>query len=116
MISASDVLQRLDTFGVTVFVDGSDLVLRPGDQVPVDLIPEIRASKPDLIRFLSPDPRFGAQAVSDARILADLIDAAPDTELSVIRARAADSGIAGLRWPFALCALPNRLNRNGWTQ
>lgn len=34
---ASDLLQRLDAAGVTVTVDGPDLVLRPGDRVPAEL-------------------------------------------------------------------------------
>ena len=47
------VLDRLTAIGVTVDVDGDELVLRPGSLVPDLMLEEVRAVKPELLTYLS---------------------------------------------------------------
>ena len=110
MQSVSDLLERLTSAGVTVAVDGPDIVLVPGVKVPFDLLPELKRRKPELLAWLEPSGAFGQDAQGDARILTRLIDKDPHTDLDAIRSRAAATGITGMRFAFALVALPERLN------
>ena len=52
-MDASALLTKLATLGVTVSVDGEDLRLEPGSRVPAELLPELRAKKPQLLAALS---------------------------------------------------------------
>lgn len=52
MTDVVSILERLGSLGVRVIVDGPDLVLQPADLVPPDVVPVLRAHKPEIIRFL----------------------------------------------------------------
>ena len=45
MTQAAELLEQLQSFGVSVSVDQDELVLRPGNKVPADLLPEVRQHK-----------------------------------------------------------------------
>ena len=62
MHSASDLLQRLDTLGVTVTAVDGDLVLRPASAVPKEMVPELRKRKSELMRTLA-DGQAGSPEV-----------------------------------------------------
>lgn len=49
----SAVLDRLIAMGVTVDVDGDELVLRPGSLVPDPMLEDVRAVKLELLAYLS---------------------------------------------------------------
>ena len=49
MINATAILDRLAGLGVTVTLDGDQIVARPGSLVPRELIPTMKACKPQLI-------------------------------------------------------------------
>ena len=53
MTQAVEILEQLLSCGVSVSVDRHELVLRPGNKVPSDLIPEVRQCKPELMALLS---------------------------------------------------------------
>ncbi|MDY6918454.1 MAG: hypothetical protein SVP26_11065 [Chloroflexota bacterium] len=55
------VLGRLSGLGVHITVDGPDLVLQPSRLVPADVVPILRAHKPEIIRLLT-----GREALSRA--------------------------------------------------
>lgn len=48
-MGVTTVLERLEIAGVSVDVDGSELLLRPSSSVPLSLIPEIRIRKAEII-------------------------------------------------------------------
>ena len=50
--STSELLERLDSLGVTIATEDGNLVLRPASAVPKAMVPEIRECKADLIRAL----------------------------------------------------------------
>jgi len=113
MLSEFEVLERLKEAGATINVDGGDLLIGPRSRVPVELLPTIRAIKPELIAYLEPSTDFGPQAYRDARILATLIDGDPAIDLDDLRGQAHAHGIEGDRFAFGLTALPERLDRAG---
>ena len=45
MTQAIELLEQLRSCGVSVSVDQDELVLRPGNKVPADLLPEVRQHK-----------------------------------------------------------------------
>ena len=51
-MDVSAVLDRLTALGVTVDVDGDELVLRPGSLVPDLMLEEVRTVKPELLAYL----------------------------------------------------------------
>ena len=53
MTDIAAVLDRLTGLGVTVDVDGDELVLRPGSLVPDPMLEEVRSAKPELLAYLS---------------------------------------------------------------
>ena len=52
-MDATAVLERLDRLGVSVQLDGPDLILRPGFRVPPELVGEVRAHKAQIVAALS---------------------------------------------------------------
>ena len=52
MTQAAELLEQLQSFGVSVSVDQDELVLRPGNKVPADLLPEVRQHKAGIIEHL----------------------------------------------------------------
>jgi len=46
------VLERLDRLGVSVQLDGPDLILRPGSRVSADVLEEVKACKPEIVNLL----------------------------------------------------------------
>ena len=51
-MGAVELLEELQSCGVAVFLDQDELVLRPGSQVPPDLIPILKQSKPEIVEHL----------------------------------------------------------------
>ena len=51
-MDATAVLERLDRLGVSIQLDGPDLILRPGSRVPADVLENVRAHKPEIIAHL----------------------------------------------------------------
>ena len=49
MTQAIELLEQLRSRGVSVFIDQDELVLRPGNKVPADLLPEVRQHKAGII-------------------------------------------------------------------
>lgn len=52
-MNPAELLGRLESAGVRVFCRDSQLVLTPACGVPPQLIPAIKAAKPDLLRIIS---------------------------------------------------------------
>ena len=52
MTKAAELLEQLQSFGVSVSLDHGELVLRPGNKVPTDLLPEVRQHKAGIIERL----------------------------------------------------------------
>ena len=52
MTQAIQLLEQLQSCGVSVSVDQDELVLRPGNKVPADLLPEVRQHKAGIIEQL----------------------------------------------------------------
>jgi hypothetical protein len=52
MTQAIELLEQLRSCGVSVSVDQDELVLRPGNKVPADLLPEVRQHKAGIIEQL----------------------------------------------------------------
>ena len=52
MTNAIELLKQLRSFGVSVSLDHEELVLRPGNKVPADLLPEVRQHKAGIIEQL----------------------------------------------------------------
>ena len=52
MTQAIELLEQLQSCGVSVSVDQDELVLRPGNKVPADLLPEVRQHKAGIIEQL----------------------------------------------------------------
>lgn len=53
MTQADEILEQLQSCGVSVRLDRGDLVLRPGSKIPDGLLEEVRQYKPDLVELLS---------------------------------------------------------------
>ena len=53
-MDATAMLERLEGLGVTLTLDGDEVVARPGNKVPRDLIPRMKACKPGLVELLTP--------------------------------------------------------------
>ena len=56
-MNAADVMERLSELGVQARVDGQDLVLRPREAVPPDLVPWLRRYKADILRHVKAQRR-----------------------------------------------------------
>ena len=52
-MNAIGVMEALDRLGVSVQLDGADLVLIPGSKVPLDLVAAVRECKPAIVAALS---------------------------------------------------------------
>lgn len=52
MTQAVELLEQLQSCGVYVTVDRDELVLRPGNKVPADLLPEVRQHKAEIMEQL----------------------------------------------------------------
>ena len=52
MTQAIELLEQLRSGGVSVSLDHGELVLRPGNKVPTDLLPEVRQHKAGIIEQL----------------------------------------------------------------
>ena len=52
-MGAVELLEELQSCGISVSLDQDELVLRPGSQVPPDLLAEIREHKAQILEFLS---------------------------------------------------------------
>ena len=75
MTQAIELLEQLRSCGVSVSVDQDELVLRPGNKVPADLLPEVRQHKAGIIDRL--------RAVGDGQ--APPLDRPPKTEQELRR-------------------------------
>lgn len=79
-MNATAILERLEGLGVTVTLDGDEVVARPGNKVPRDLIPAMKACKPQLIdeikkqdenRFLTTMPfPIGLRGLPEVQVIA----------------------------------------------
>jgi len=49
MTQAIELLEQLRSCGVFISLDQDELVLRPGNKVPADLLPEVRQHKAGII-------------------------------------------------------------------
>ena len=54
MTQAIELLDQLQSCGVSVSLDHDELVLRPGSKVPDDVLAEVRHHKADLVALLTP--------------------------------------------------------------
>ena len=61
-MGAVELLKELEILGVSVSVDGDEVVLRPGSRVPSDMIPPLRQAKAEILGLLVDD----ADGVVDA--------------------------------------------------
>ena len=52
-MDATAILERLEGLGVTLTLDGDEVVARPGDRVPPNLIPTMKACKSGIIELLT---------------------------------------------------------------
>ena len=52
-MGGTEVLAQLETLGICVTLDGDDVVMRPGSQVPEDLLAKGRHSKPSIVEILA---------------------------------------------------------------
>ena len=59
-MAAVELLERLGACGVSVSLDRDELVLRPGNKVPSDLLPALRQHKAELIALLACPPNAEA--------------------------------------------------------
>ena len=64
MNNAATLLDQLHEAGVSVTLDGSELVLVPGDRVPAELIPALREHKAEVMAHLCPKFYIEAQAAA----------------------------------------------------
>ena len=55
-MNATTILYRLDDLGISADLDGEDIVLRPGSKLPLELLTEIRANKPEILAKLAEIP------------------------------------------------------------
>lgn len=46
------LLEKLNTLGVSIVLEGNELVFRPGNKLPTDLIPELKTHKPEIVERL----------------------------------------------------------------
>jgi len=53
MTPTIQIIHRLSSLGVTIHAEGEHLSITPKSRVPVDLIPELRQRKPDLMALLA---------------------------------------------------------------
>lgn len=51
-MTPQQMLERLRSLGVTVAADGDAVVLRPASRVPADMLPNLKARKPELLALL----------------------------------------------------------------
>ena len=58
-MAAIELLEQLRARGVSVTVDREELVLRPGTNVPPDLLVRAKEHKAELIKELSPPQMVG---------------------------------------------------------
>ena len=94
-MDAAAVLERLEGLGVSVTLRGDTLVVRPGSSVPEDLVPEVRAHKPEIVeRLRRRDTELGyRQEFPDGH--------ADDSELAEMVRRVEEEGVC-LVWALAL--------------
>ena len=52
MMDAASLIERLDSLGISMTLEGEKLIARPKDRVPTDLIPVLKKHKPDLVQYL----------------------------------------------------------------
>ena len=52
-MAATELLEQLRGYGISVTVDVDELVLRPGSRIPSDLLIEVREHKQELIQELA---------------------------------------------------------------
>ena len=77
-MAAIELLGRLRACGVSITVDRDDLVLRPANQVPSDLLAQVKANKAVILAQLSDQPRRGDG-------LPPPLDRPPKTEMELRR-------------------------------
>ena len=94
-MNANSVLNRLVSLGVTATVDGEALELSPGSKVPEDLVPEVRAHKPEIVeRLRQRETTLGyRQEFPDEQL--------GDSELAEVMRRVEEEGVC-LVWAEAL--------------
>lgn len=51
-MEAAAILEKLDSLGVSVELDGLDIVCDPGDKIPDDMVPDIQEHKREIIGLL----------------------------------------------------------------
>ena len=78
-MGAVELLEQLKTCGVSVRVDGDELVLRPASKVPSDLLVQVKEHKPKILAHLRRD----LQPVGDGQ--APPLDQPPATEQELRR-------------------------------
>ena len=78
MTEAVELLERLQSFGVSITVDRDELVLRPASKVPPDLLDVVVQHKPEILAHLRREERVG-----DGQ--APPLDRPPETEQELRR-------------------------------
>ena len=61
-MGAAELLKELETLGVSVSVDGDEVVLRPGARVPSEMMGPLRQAKDEIMAMLTQVPDFNATA------------------------------------------------------
>jgi hypothetical protein len=51
-MQAVDILDTIQKLGITVYINGDRLVCEPGSKVPLELVPEIRQHKAEIISLV----------------------------------------------------------------
>ena len=52
MSTAIHILERLEALGVSISIDGSELVMRPGSKVPVEIGDDVRQHKTEVLDYI----------------------------------------------------------------
>ena len=61
-MGAVELLKELETLGVSVSVDGDEMVLRPGGRVPTDMMGPLRRAKDEIMTLLTHVPDYSITA------------------------------------------------------
>jgi hypothetical protein len=72
MIAPPEVYRKAQALGLTVGVDGADLVVKPASKCPVEFVAELKRHKAELLRWLFSTPSRW-QAVPPNRLPLDLV-------------------------------------------
>ena len=69
-METNELLERIYRLGVSMTLDGDDIVLKPGDKVPAGMLPELKVHKTALVRHLRRLHEVSTQERTRAQLLA----------------------------------------------